>query len=49
MTPEQVVEKINEKFNEKLAGMPTKGDVDGLKADIETLKGLNPLPSHSGG
>jgi len=41
LTPEQVVEKINEKFNEKLAGMPTKSDVDGLKSDIETLKGLS--------
>lgn len=40
MTPEQVVEKINEKFNEKLAGMPTKSDVDSLKSDVETLKGL---------
>ncbi|MFN6013864.1 MAG: phage major capsid protein [Flavobacteriales bacterium] len=41
LTPEQVVEKINEKFNEKLASMPTKSDVDGLKSDIETLKGLS--------
>jgi len=40
LTPEQVVEKINEKFNEKLASMPTKADVDGLKADVETLKSL---------
>jgi len=40
LTPEQVVEKINEKFNEKLAGMPTKSDVDSLKSDVETLKGL---------
>lgn len=40
LTPEQVVEKINEKFNEKLATMPTKADVDGLKADVETLKAL---------
>ena len=40
MTPEQVVEKINEKFNEKLASMPTKADVEGLKADVETLKAL---------
>lgn len=40
LTPEQVVEKINEKFNEKLASMPTKADVDGLKADVETLKAL---------
>ena len=41
LTPEQVVEKINEKFNESLAGMPTKSDVDSLKSEIETLKGLS--------
>jgi HK97 family phage major capsid protein len=40
LTPEQVVEKINEKFNETLAGMPTKGDLDSLKSDVETLKNL---------
>ena len=40
LTPEQVVEKINEKFNEKLASMPTKSDIDSLKTDVETLKGL---------
>lgn len=41
LTPEQVVEKINEKFNESLAGMPTKSDVDSLKSDVEVLKGLS--------
>jgi len=40
LTPEQVVEKINEKFNETLATMPTKEDLDGLKSDVEVLKGL---------
>jgi len=40
LTPEQVVEKINEKFNTALAGMPTKGDLDSLKSDVETLKTL---------
>jgi len=40
LTPEQVVEKINEKFNTALAGMPTKSDLESLKSDVETLKGL---------
>jgi HK97 family phage major capsid protein len=40
LTPEQVVEKINEKFNATLATMPTKSDLDGLKNDVEALKGL---------
>ncbi len=40
LTPEQVVEKINEKFNTALEGMPTKSDLDGLKSDVETLKTL---------
>ena len=40
LTPEQVVEKINEKFNESLAGMPTKNDVESLKSDVESLKGI---------
>jgi len=40
LTPEQVVEKINEKFNTALEGMPTKGDMDSLKSDVETLKTL---------
>jgi hypothetical protein len=35
LTPEQVVDKINEKFNETLAGMPTKSDVETLKTDVE--------------
>jgi len=40
LTPEQVVEKINEKFNATLATMPTKSDLDGLKSDVDALKGL---------
>ena len=40
LTPEQVVEKINEKFNATLATMPTKSDLDGLKSDVEALKTL---------
>ena len=40
LTPEQVVEKINAKFNETLATMPTKADLDGLKNDVDALKGL---------
>lgn len=40
LTPEQVVEKINEKFNTALEGMPTKADINSLKSDVETLKGL---------
>jgi HK97 family phage major capsid protein len=40
LTPEQVVEKINEKFNKALENMPTKGDLDSLKSDVETLKTL---------
>jgi HK97 family phage major capsid protein len=40
LTPEQVVEKINTKFNETLATMPTKADLDGLKNDVDALKGL---------
>lgn len=40
LTPEQVVEQINAKFNETLATMPTKSDLDGLKNDVDALKGL---------
>jgi len=40
LTPEQVVEKINTKFNETLATMPTKADLEGLKSDVDALKGL---------
>ena len=40
LTPEQVVEKINEKFNATLATMPTKSDLDGLKSDVDALKTL---------
>ena len=40
LTPEQVVEKINNLFAEKTAGMPTHDDVNALKSEIELLKGM---------
>lgn len=40
MTPEQVVEQIEKKFNEKLTTMVTKSDVETLKSDVASLKGL---------
>lgn len=40
LTPEQVVEKINASISEKMAGLPTNGDVEDLKNSIEGLKGL---------
>ncbi len=40
LTPEQVVEQINAKFDEKLTGVATKSDVEALKNDVETLKGM---------
>lgn len=40
LTPEQVVEKINNMFAEKTAGMPTHDDVNALKSEIESLKGF---------
>ena len=40
LTPEQVVEQIETKFNEKMTSMATKSDIDGLKSDVESLKGL---------
>jgi HK97 family phage major capsid protein len=40
LTPEQVVEQINAKFDEKLTGVATKSDVEALKSDVETLKGM---------
>jgi HK97 family phage major capsid protein len=41
LTPEQVVEQIETKFNEKMNTMATKSDIDGLKNDVESLKGLS--------
>ena len=40
LTPEQVVEKIDNMFKEKTAEMPTKQDVADLKSQIEGLKSL---------
>lgn len=41
LTPEQVVEKLNTMFNEKMEGTATKSDVSDLKSEVESLKGLN--------
>ena len=40
LTPEQVVEQIETKFNEKMSGMAKKSDIQELKSDIDSLKGL---------
>ena len=40
LTPEQVVEQIETKFNEKMNSMVTKSDLDVLKSDVDSLKGL---------
>ena len=40
LTPEQVVEKINTMFSEKMASVPTKSDVEDLKSQIDTLKAI---------
>lgn len=40
LTPEQAIEKINAKFDEKLTGVATKSDVEALKSDVETLKAM---------
>jgi len=41
LTPEQVVEKLNTMFTEKMEGTATKSDVNDLKNEVESLKGLN--------
>lgn len=41
LTPEQVVEKLNSMFNEKMEGTATKSDVSDLKNEVDALKGLN--------
>jgi HK97 family phage major capsid protein len=41
LTPEQVVEKINGLFTEKMANVPTNDEVNGLKKEVESLKSLN--------
>lgn len=40
LTPEQVVEKLNNMFAEKMEGAATKSDVADLKNEVESLKGL---------
>lgn len=41
LTPEQVVDKINNLFTEKMATIPTTEDVNNLKSEIDGLKSLN--------
>lgn len=41
LTPEQVVEKLNTMFAEKMESAATKSDVSDLKNEVEALKGLN--------
>lgn len=41
LTPEQVVEKLNTMFTEKMEGTATKSDVSDLKNEVEGLKGLS--------
>ncbi len=40
LTPQQVVEKLNGMFNEKMASVPTKDDVANLTDEVNTLKGI---------
>ena len=40
LTPEQVVEKVGEVFNEKMAGLPTTEDIKSLRSELDSLKGL---------
>ena len=40
ITPEQVVDKINGMFAEKMAAVPTKDDVAGLRAELDGVKSL---------
>lgn len=40
LTPEQVVEKLNNMFIEKMEGTATKSDVSDLKNEVDALKGL---------
>lgn len=41
LTPDQVVEKINGMISEKMASIPTTDDVNNLKNEVESLKGLS--------
>lgn len=40
LNPEQVVEKINHLISEKMAGVPTITDLNDVKGQVESLKGL---------
>ena len=40
LTPEQAIEKINGMVAEKMSAMPTKADVDALKAELDGFKSL---------
>lgn len=40
LTTEQVIEKLDGLFTEKMANIPTKDDVAGLKSELDSLKGL---------
>lgn len=40
LTTEQVIEKLNTLFTEKTQGMPTHDDVNALKSEVESLKGM---------
>lgn len=40
LTTEQVIEKLDGLFTEKMANVPTKDDVAGLKSELDSLKGL---------
>jgi HK97 family phage major capsid protein len=40
LTPEQVIEKLDGMFTEKMTNVPTNDDVKALKEELESLKGL---------
>lgn len=40
LTPEQVIEKLDGMFTEKMTNVPTNDDVKALKEELEALKGL---------
>ena len=40
LTPEQVIEKLDGMFTEKMTNVPTNDDVKALRDELESLKGL---------
>lgn len=40
LTPEQVIEKLDGMFTEKMTNIPTNEDVESLRAELESLKSL---------